>query len=105
MVDNMNVNIFDAIFLSICAGVGEEFFFRGVMQQFTGIWITALVFVAIHGYLNPKNWKLSLYGIFLVIYSAMLGFFSEEISIWFSVYSHVFFDLVLFLSIKKMKST
>ena len=104
MVDDMDINIFTAVFLSICAGVGEEFFFRGVLQQFTGVWITAIIFVAIHGYLNPKNWKLSLYGLFLVLYSAMLGLFCESISIWFSVYSHLFFDLVLFLSIKKRKN-
>ena len=105
MVDDMEINWFYAIFLSVCAGLGEEVFFRGVLQEYTGIWITAIVFVAIHGYLNPKNWKLSIYGVFLVLYSAMLGFFKEEISIWFSIYSHLFFDLVLFISLKTVSTS
>lgn len=104
IIDSMDINFFIALFLSLCAGLGEELFFRGVLQNYFGIWITAIFFVAIHGYLNPKNWKLSLYGIFLVFYSASLGFFKEEVSIWFSIYSHMFFDLVLFLSLKKASS-
>lgn len=105
IIDQMDINFILALFLSFCAGVGEELFFRGVLQNYFGIWITAIFFVAIHGYLNPKNWRLSLYGIFLVLYSASLGFFKEEVSVWFSVYSHMFFDLVLFLSLKKTKSS
>ena len=57
MVDDMEINWFYAIFLSVCAGLGEEVFFRGVLQQILAKWtrnnwvsilLTAFIFSAIH---------------------------------------------------------
>ncbi|MGB1031760.1 MAG: lysostaphin resistance A-like protein, partial [Flavobacteriales bacterium] len=63
--------------LSICAGVGEELLFRGVLQwvaiEYLGLWlgigVTSILFIAIHGYLNPKNGNIFLYGFFFFIHT------------------------------------
>ncbi|MBK7566807.1 MAG: CPBP family intramembrane metalloprotease [Bacteroidetes bacterium] len=42
------------LFLSFCAGVGEELLFRGAIQPWLGIWLTALLFI-FYTDLNPKD--------------------------------------------------
>lgn len=96
LIREMNLDLSDILFLSICAGFGEEVFFRGVLQEFWGVWITAFVFVAIHGYLNPKNWRLSIYGLIMTIMMAGIGYMKIHIGLWSSIISHSFIDFVLF---------
>ncbi|MFM7106551.1 MAG: CPBP family intramembrane glutamic endopeptidase, partial [Flavobacteriales bacterium] len=43
------LNHSEMIYVSVCAGVGEEILFRGALQPLFGIIITSLLFVAIHG--------------------------------------------------------
>jgi len=83
-------------FVSFCAGFGEELLFRGALQPLMGIWLTAVIFVAIHGYLNPFNWKISIYGLFMTIAIAGLGYMTEEIGIWAASSAHMMIDVVLF---------
>jgi membrane protease YdiL (CAAX protease family) len=55
LVQRFKLGVPDMVFLSLCAGIGEEWFFRGAIQPWLGIWITAIAFVALHGYLSPGN--------------------------------------------------
>ena len=61
VIAKMRLNTWHCLFLSLCAGVGEEILFRSGIQYFIGPIITSILFVAIHGYLNPFNWRISLY--------------------------------------------
>jgi membrane protease YdiL (CAAX protease family) len=99
MISSMHLNLFDKIFLSLCAGFGEEILFRSGMQTWAGIWITSIVFIAIHGYLNPKKPRLSLYGLMLMPFILSLGYALEPLGIWFCIAAHFAYDLVLFLYI------
>ena len=38
--------------------------------EHASVWITSFLFIVIHGYLSPWNWRLSIYGTFMVIASA-----------------------------------
>lgn len=100
---SMNLNIFDKFFLSFCAGFGEEILFRAGIQHWVGVWITSITFVAVHGYLNPKNWKLSLYGLAILPFILSLGFWLEPMGIWFCIAAHFGYDLMLFMSIRNQK--
>lgn len=84
------------IFLSICAGVGEELLFRGAIQPLIGIWPTALVFVAIHGYLNPFQWRMALYGVYMTVLIAILGYLVNWFGIWAACAAHAVIDVILF---------
>ncbi|MGI9542982.1 MAG: CPBP family intramembrane glutamic endopeptidase [Cyclobacteriaceae bacterium] len=83
------------IYISFCAGVGEELFFRGALQPYLGIWWTSIVFVALHGYLNPWNWRLSLYGLFMTLAIAGLGYLTEYLGLLSAMVAHTVIDVYL----------
>lgn len=101
VVRNMKLSIWDCFFLSICAGVGEELLFRGGIQFYIGPLITALFFVAIHGYINPWNWRMSLYGAVVLPFILLISYGLEPFGIWFCIGAHFSYDLVLFLVMSK----
>lgn len=92
---SMHLRTGDIIFISICAGLGEELLFRASIQPTLGIWLTALIFVALHGYLNPQNWSLSIYGAFMVLLAAGLGYLFDYLGIWAAVIAHALFDFLM----------
>ena len=96
IVKNMHLNLFDCIFLSLCAGVGEELLFRSGVQYYLGPLFTSIIFVAIHGYLNPFNWRMSLYGLIVLPFILLISYGLEEFGLWFCIGAHFMYDLVLF---------
>ena len=98
IVKNMRLNFWDCLLISICAGVGEELLFRSGVQFYLGPIITSILFVAIHGYLNPMNWRMSLYGLIVLPFIFIISYGFYEFGIWFSIMAHITYDLVLFLS-------
>jgi membrane protease YdiL (CAAX protease family) len=97
LIRDARVGVPDILFVSFAAGVGEEIFFRGAMQPLLGVWLTAFVFVALHGYLNPFNLGMSLYGVIMLLVSALLGYFFDRYGIYASMTAHFVIDVVLFL--------
>jgi membrane protease YdiL (CAAX protease family) len=85
----------DIWFISFCAGFGEELLFRGALQPWLGIWITAVVFVALHGYLDPFNRPILGYGIFMVLVCAGFGYLTDHIGLWSASVAHMGIDIVL----------
>ncbi len=98
---SLRLTVPDKIFLSFCAGFGEEVLFRAGLQHWAGIWITSVFFIAIHGYLNPKKWRLAIYGLFLIPFIVSLGYALEPLGLWFCIMAHMAYDLVIFLSLKE----
>jgi len=98
LIGTLRLNTTTIILVSICAGVGEEIFFRGVLQPlpYLGIWITAIIFVAIHGYLNPLDWRVSIYGIYMTLLIALLGWFTDIFGLTTAMVAHTMVDVVLF---------
>jgi membrane protease YdiL (CAAX protease family) len=101
LISSLNLTLFDKIFLSFCAGFGEEILFRVGMQHYLGIWITSITFIAIHGYLKPKKPKTAIYGLFLLPFILTLAWAYEAFGLWSIIFAHFSYDLVLFLMIKK----
>lgn len=101
IVKGMNLTILDCVFLSICAGVGEELLFRSGIQFYLGPIITSILFVAIHGYLNPRNWRMSLYGLIVLPFIFLIAYAFEEFGLWFCIFAHFSYDLVLFIIISR----
>lgn len=101
VVREMQLNIFDALFISICAGVGEELLFRAGVQYYAGPLITSVIFIAIHGYLNPFNWKMSLYGLIVLPFILLISYSLPYLGIWFCIAAHFCYDLILFVAMSK----
>jgi membrane protease YdiL (CAAX protease family) len=91
----LHLNKTEVIVLSICAGVGEELFFRGFLQGYLGLWTTSILFVAIHGYLNPRDWRISIYGGAMVFVIVGFGLLFDQWGIIAPALAHFVFDLVL----------
>ena len=100
LIKESKIQIPDILFLSFAAGVGEEILFRGAIQPFLGIWITAIIFVALHGYLNPSNLRMSIYGILMIVVSAGLGYLFDRYGIISAITAHFFIDVVLFVKFR-----
>lgn len=98
---DLKLDYFDVFFLSFAAGFGEEILFRGILQPYLGIWITSIVFIAIHGYLNIKKPGMFVFGLFLVLFSNLLGYLNQEYSIWGAIAAHFSYDFFLLISLKK----
>lgn len=95
LIQSLRLSWADIVFVSICAGVGEELLFRWSIQLLLGIWITALLFVTLHGYLNPLNWRLSIYGLYLVGVIAGLGYLTSGLGVISAAVAHTAIDVVL----------
>lgn len=83
------------VLVSICAGVGEELFFRGALQHWLGIPWTAVAFVALHGYLDPRDLRISIYGIYLTAAMIGLGWLAQEMGLLAPIIAHTLVDIVL----------
>ena len=104
LVKNFEMDTNLIFFVSFCAGFGEEVFFRGVLQPIIGIWVTAILFVAIHGYLNPINWRISIYGIYLTLVIVVIGYFNENFGLTSAIISHMLIDVILFFKLYKVET-
>lgn len=103
LLTGFKINAWWAFYLSICAGVGEEIFFRGAVQPlpYCGIWITAIFFVAIHTYFSFKNWRKNVFALLLTAFIALLGWGARDFSLWHAIAGHFSYDLVLLMYLRK----
>ena len=91
----LKLTVFDIVFISLCAGIGEELLFRGAIQPWLGVWVTAIAFVAMHGYLSPNNWKLSIYGALMTLVMVGVGYMTIHLGLLASMMAHAAIDVVL----------
>lgn len=95
MIKPIGLNVLEIVFISLCAGIGEELFFRGAIQPILGVWFTAILFVLLHGYLNPFNLPLTYYGVYMVLVIGVMGLMTEYFGILSAMISHTLIDIIL----------
>jgi membrane protease YdiL (CAAX protease family) len=100
LIADINPTLGHIIFYSFCAGVGEEILFRAGLQPLIGIWPAAFIFVLLHGYLNPSNFSMSVYGFFLVVISAGFGYLFKIFGIYSAITAHFVYDVAMFCVLK-----
>lgn len=103
LIHQLDPKFYHILFYSTCAAVGEEILFRGAIQPFLGVWWTSVLFIFLHGYLNPYNWQITLYGIFMVMISAGLGYLYELLGIYAAMIAHFIYDVVMFYFLKRQE--
>ena len=96
VVESLKLKLPTIIFVSICAGVGEEIFFRGFLQEYLGVIITAIIFVAIHGYISWSDWRITIYGIYMTLIITAIGFLDVYCGLTTAMIAHAVIDVVLF---------
>lgn len=85
----------EILFISTCAGIGEEMLFRGALQPLLGIAFTSVLFVAIHGYLNPRDWRISVYGIYMSVAICFIGILAQWSGLPGAILAHAVIDVYL----------
>lgn len=101
IIAQLELKLSGILFLSLCAGVAEELFFRAGLQPLLGLWLTSIIFVFIHGYLNPYNWRISVYGAAMVLFIAGIGYLFREVGLISAMAAHTALDVVLFLNMTR----
>ncbi len=97
LIRSMRLNIVDILFLSLCAGFGEEILFRVAVQQWLHPILASIAFVAIHGYINPRDLDTTKYGLLVCLFILVLSYaISGEQGLWFCIAAHASYDFVLF---------
>lgn len=97
LIRAMRLNVLDILFLSFCAGFGEELLFRVGVQQWLHPVLASIAFVAIHGYINPKDLDTTKYGLLVCLFIMVLSYaISGEPGLWFCIAAHASYDFVLF---------
>ena len=102
LLEGFKLSLNEILFVSVCAGIGEEILFRGALQPLFGIVFVAFLFVAIHGYLNPRDWRITIYGLFMTGAMCALGFAAKTFGLLPAIIAHTVIDV--YLLNKMMKS-
>ena len=95
IIGQFRLSWLEVLLVSCCAGIGEEILFRGAIQPFLGIGWTSLLFVLLHGYINPFNQSLTVYGIFMVLAVSMLGYAAFQWGLVIAIVAHTVIDIIL----------
>ena len=96
LLQQLKLNSIDMLFLSLCAGLGEELLFRVGIQFYLGPLVTSIIFVALHGYYSLKNWRINLYGLLITPFILILAYNLEPMGLWFCIAAHFSYDMVMF---------
>lgn len=96
LLQQLKLNSIDMLFLSLCAGIGEELLFRVGIQFYLGPLVTSIIFVALHGYYSLKNWRINLYGLLITPFILILAYSLEPMGLWFCIAAHFSYDMVMF---------
>ncbi len=95
------LSTYEALLLSIAAGLGEELLFRGVLQHETGLWFSSILFALLHfgPALSKFYWVVALY----FVESLYLGVVSY-ISLATAVVTHITYDFAALLYLRHMSA-
>lgn len=100
LIQNLVPYYWQIFFYASCAGIGEEILFRGAIQPLIGLWPTSIIFILVHGYLNPKKPALFVYGILMVFIAAGMGWFFIKFGIFAAIIAHTIFDIIIFFFLR-----
>jgi len=95
-----NFSFQEILFLSFCAGVGEEIVFRGMIQPWLGILTTSFMFIALHGYLSYSSWPKVIFGLILFAVGTLLGILGAYVGLLAAIVAHILYDIVAFQRIQ-----
>jgi membrane protease YdiL (CAAX protease family) len=92
LISGFGLNIVDFILISVTAGVCEEILFRATLQPMLGIWLSSFIFILLHGYFNPKNLKILLFGVIMFVISVLIGSVYKWLGLFAAIGFHFAYD-------------
>lgn len=85
------LNHIDSLVVAVMAGVGEEFFFRGVLQNEVGIIVSSILFSVLH--FGPSVTKFLFIALIYALIGVYFGFlYWQSQTLWVPVLTHAIYD-------------
>jgi len=103
LASRLDLRGFNPLWFSLCAGVGEELLFRGAVQPLAGLWLTSVIFTALHyqtGGFSKMNPQKAIYVLLIFLVSLGLGILSVRIGLIAAMVTHTFVDIVGLMSLR-----
>ncbi len=90
------LGIWHAVVISLAAGIGEEFFFRGLLQPYLGVIFTSVLFSLAHFAFELRRFYqlLILYFLIGIVFGLVYELFG---SLWAPIIFHVIYDFLAIL--------
>ena len=104
ILDQMIINkieIVDIFPLALFSGVGEEIFFRGLLQEGIGIYLSNIIFALLH-FPGKEFWVYSLWTLFAGLFLGNI--YSYTNNLFIVIVAHVFNNFLALLIWKKFKN-
>jgi CAAX protease family protein len=103
-VGRVDLHALNALWIGLCAGIGEELLFRGALQPLVGIWWTGLAFTLLHyqtgGFrsMNPMKWA---YAALVFLASLLLGYVFDALGLIAAALTHSTIDVVGLVAVRR----
>lgn len=92
------VSIPSALYLALVSSIGEELLFRGALQPFAGLWMTALLFGILHMGPGP----LSAWSLWAALAGLLLGWIFEATgNLWPPILAHFIVNTISILNLRR----
>ncbi len=91
------LGISDLALISLVAGLGEEFLFRGALQTVIGLWWSTAIFTVVHAWVPLKGWARAVYMLFVVSTSLLLGVIFARLGLAAAMTAHASIDLAILI--------
>lgn len=96
----LELRTLDIVVISLCAGVAEETFFRGVLEQESGLIVSNLVFSVVHFGPALTRFPFLVFIYFLAGCALSVSYLSTE-NLAVPVIAHIVFDLIMLFALRQ----
>jgi membrane protease YdiL (CAAX protease family) len=103
LLNEIDPHPLDLVAVSLCAGWGEELFFRGLLQPYLGIVATSVLFWLAHGTVSFSNWRVNLYGLCVFGAGVLLGLLYEWKGLLSAMVAHAMVDATTLMAFYWMR--
>jgi membrane protease YdiL (CAAX protease family) len=99
LLDRFRLTLIDMATISIAAGVSEELFFRGILQQMWGPSWSSFAFALSHVGGNVFSWSRMAYAIYLFVVGSVFGLLCQQHGLVAAIVAHSTFNLIFLLAV------
>ena len=90
------LDIYSAFAVALCAGIGEELFFRGLLQEQFGLFVASVAFSLLH--FGPAAARYKFIALLYVLIGVYFGVLYERTGrLWEPITAHVIYDYIALL--------
>lgn len=95
----------DGFFISLTAGISEEWLFRAALIPLAGLTIASVLFIVVHGYIRFSSAAHLAFAAFMLCLSFALGLLFLYQGIFAAMIAHTVYDMAAFYGIRQLTET